>query len=93
MARKKLIYAVRFTKANIIKYPEHSEIMKEFNVYLLKIIEHYDEFFKDRGVHVEINNPGTCVYIIGARPKYLMECKITLKNVVESMVCLVIKNI
>lgn len=39
-----------------------------------------------------MNKPKTFIYLIGERQRYLMESKLTMKNVIESMVCLIIKN-
>lgn len=56
------------------------------------IIAYYEKFFKERNVDVRLNKTGSFIMLHGSRTKYLMQSKFTIKNVIESMVCLFIKD-
>ena len=72
LAKEKSIYPVRFKSVKLREFAEHEDLMREFRTYLLKIIDHYEEFFEERKLTVELSTNGTCIYLIGAKPKYLM---------------------
>jgi hypothetical protein len=45
---------------------------------------------RDRGVLPEINKTGNFVYLIGEKQSSLMQAKAVIKNVLESLVCLIV---
>lgn len=69
-----------------------AQVYKHVSAYLQLVLEHYYSFFKERQLVVCIGTLNTHLIIHGYRAKFLMEAKATLRNVLESMVCLFIRD-
>ena len=56
------------------------------------MMEHLSSFFKDRDLLAMFDQEGKYILVHGNRGKYLMEAKSCIKNILESMVCLFIRD-
>ena len=79
----------RYFKANNDWIPK---IFEQVNSYLELVIQHLKSFFEERQLIVTFDTSRTNVLVHGNRPKYLMEGKANIKNALESMVCLFVKD-
>lgn len=89
--KNKLIFAVRFSPRKS-KFSQVEIILKEIRSYLEKMFEYNREMLKDKGVLSEINKTGNFVYLIGEKQSSLMQAKAVVKNVLESLVCLIVES-
>lgn len=60
--------------------------------YVELLFTHYETFFKEREVIAMFDTSRQFVLLHGNRAKYIMEAKNTIKNVLESMVCIYLKD-
>ena len=67
-------------------------IYESIHTYMISMLEHQASFFKDRELVAMFDNQKKYLLIHGNRSKYLMEAKATIKNILESMVCLMLKD-
>jgi hypothetical protein len=68
------------------------KIYEHINEYILLMIQHQDAFLKERQVVAALDSTKAYILLHGTRARNLMEAKAAMKNVIESMVCLFIKD-
>ena len=67
-------------------------IYEHIEKYIELMLQHNETFFQDRELVATFNERKNYVLIHGKRGKYLMEAKTLIKNIVESLVCLFVKD-
>lgn len=87
------IYRLKFSHMSSVKDKVPHFMHAEVGKFLESVILYYEDKFKERSVKAELNCDRSYVNIIGNKPADLMMAKTTMKNALESLVCLIFRNV